>query len=276
MSASESVKAFRARRARVRSLSALQLGTLGTALYMLSVATVPSRADASIFGEENAVLGAILAENIKELAEAAKTVQGIATQIEQLRVMIRQSETMLKQVGSGNLVGLRRLLETASRAKGLIDRDIKFISYKLGSVDREREAVYQDSLRGADPSTFRAKSLTWNGALMESSRVAMRAQTNVSELEGRTQTVTDILQDSQGAQGIVGQLQLVVQSLAVLHADLAGIQRSLDTGMRVTANVAAQQAASAAMVEEQRVLSMDNYTDPGPAVPVSRQLPRFE
>jgi P-type conjugative transfer protein TrbJ len=246
------------------------------AASMALAALAPLPASASLFGEENATLGAILGEDIAQLAEMVKTVQGIITQIEQLKALVAQSKTVLKQIGTGNLNGLVGMLQTASRTSYALDRDIKFIGYKLSDVDRQREAIYQESLRGSDPSQFRAKSLQWNGALMESSRVAMRAQTNVSELDGRSQTLATVLSDSQAAEGVVGQLQLVIRALAVLHADLEGVQRSLDTGMRVTANVAAGQAAAGGMIEEQHVLSMDNYTNPGPSVAVPSQLPRFQ
>lgn len=252
-----------------------RLGPVLLAAMLVSGALVPPRAAASIFGEENATLAAILGEDIAQLAEMVKTVQGIIQQIQQLKALVDQGKTVLKQVGSGNLNGLVRMLQTASRTSYALDRDIKYIGYKLAEVDQQRESVYQDSLRGSDPTQFRAKSLKWNSALMESSRVAMRAQTNVSDLEGRSQALADVLSDSQAAEGVVGQLQLVIRALAVLHTDLEGVQRSVDTGMRVTANVAATQAATGAMVEEQRVLGMENYTDPGPDVSVPSKLPRF-
>lgn len=245
-------------------------------VLVLGSALAPQPAAASLFGEENATLGAILGEDIAQLAEMVKTVQGIIQQIQQLKALVEQGKTVLKQAGKGNLNGLIGMLQTASRTSYALDRDIKYIGYALSEVDKQREDVYQESLRGADPNQFRAKSLKWNGALMESSRVAMRAQTNVSELQGRTETLATVLGDSQNTEGVVGQLQLVIRALAVLHADFEGVQRSLDTGMRVTANLAAGQAATGAMVEEQRVLGMKDYANPGPPVSVPTQLPRFE
>lgn len=254
----------------------MRLGGPLVAAMLVAGAAVPPKAAASIFGEENATLAAILGEDIAQLAEMVKTVQGIIQQIQQLKALVEQGKTVLKQVGSGNLSGLVNMLQTASRTSYALDRDIKYIGYALSDVDRQRESVYQESLRGSDPKQFRQKALKWNGALMESSRVAMRAQTNLSELEGRTQTLATVLSDSQAAEGVVGQLQLVIRALAVLHADLDGVQRSLDSGMRVTANLAAGQAAAGAMVEEQRVLSMEGFASPGPSVHVPSQLPRFQ
>lgn len=263
----------RVRTQRQRSIS---IASFVLAALLAGGAVLPVPVSASIFGEENATLAAILAEDIAQLAEMVKTVQGIIQQIQQLRAIVEQGKTLLKQVGSGNLAGLVDMLRIASRTSRALDQDIKYIGYELGKVDRERDAVYQESLRGANPAEFRAKALKWNGAIMESSRVAMRAQTNVAELEGRTQALATILSDSSGADGVVGQLQLVIRALAVLHGDLEGVQRTLDTGMRVTANLAAAQAATGAMVEEQHVLSMESYTDPGPRISVPSRLPRFE
>jgi P-type conjugative transfer protein TrbJ len=256
------------------STTARALCVLATVLIATSLA--PRRAAASIFGEESAILGGILNEEIAQLAQMVNTVQGIMHQIQQLKTMIAQGNTLLKGVSKGNLASLVQMLNWTSRVAKTIDNDIKFIGYKLGTVDQQREAVYQSSLRGVPPKQFRAKALKWNSALMESSNVAMRAQTNVAELQERAQVQQQVLMDSQSADGVVGQLQLVVRGLAVLHADLDGVQRTLDTGMRVTANMAAGQAAAGAMIEEEHVLSVENYTDPGPAVSVPHQLPRFE
>jgi len=241
-----------------------------------SLALMPSRADASLFGEENITLGAILAQEIAQLAEMVNTVEGIVEQVERLGALVEQSKTLLKQVGSGNLSALLRLQHTASELTATLERDIRYIGYALDRVDRQRDAVYQESLKHEDPSTFHDKALGWNGALMESARVAMRAQTNLAHLEGRTQTLTDILHESRGADGVVGQLQLVVRTLGVLHADLEGVQRSLDTGMRVTASIAATQAATGVMVDRQHALAEEHYTDPGPPVQIPHRLPPFE
>jgi len=236
----------------------------------------PSRADASLFGEENITLGAILAQEIAQLAEMVKTVEGIVEQVERLRSLVDQSKTLLKQVGSGNLSALLRVLQTARQLTAALDRDIRYVGYQLDRVDQQRNSVYQESLEHDDPSTFHDKALAWNGALMESARVAMRAQTNLAHLEGRTQTLADILSESRNADGVVGQLQLAVRALGVLHADLEGVQRSLDTGMRVTASIAATQAVTGVMVERQHALAAEHYTDPGPPVQIPHRLPQFE
>jgi conjugal transfer/entry exclusion protein len=229
-----------------------------------------------LFGEENATLGAILSEEIAQLAEMVKTVEGIIEQVQKLKLLVDQGKAVLKQVGGGNLSALARWLQAASQLTAAVDKDIRYIGYKLDRVDRQRNVVYQESLDHEDPSTFHDKALVWNGALMESARVAMRAQTNLAQLEGRTQTLADILSESQSAEGVVGQLQLVARALGLLHADLEGVQRSLDTGMRVTANIAATQAATGVMVERQHELSKEHYTDPGPPVQIPHRLPRFQ
>jgi P-type conjugative transfer protein TrbJ len=243
------------------------------AALLIETAALPHRVQASIFGEENATLAAILGEDIAQLAEMVKTVSGIAMQIKQLQMMVEQGKTLLRKADNDSVLGLLDLLGSATRSYRSIDRDIRYIGFKLGQVDKERNSVYQESLRGAAPASFASKAQTWNSALLEASRVAMRAQTNMSTLSDRAQTQSRILSDSQGTDGVVGQLQLVVRNLALLHADLAGIQTTLDTGMRVTANMAAGQAATGVMVEEQHRLSLENYTDPGPPVHVPDRLP---
>src|SRR5262245_48207625 len=113
-----------------RAFWARRLGPVLLAAMLVSEALVPPRAAASIFGEENATLAAILGEDIAQLAEMVKTVQGIIQQIQQLKALVDQGKTVLKQVGSGNLSGLVRMLQTASRTSYALDRDIKYIGYK--------------------------------------------------------------------------------------------------------------------------------------------------
>jgi hypothetical protein len=154
-----------------------------------------------------------------------------------------------------------------------LDRDITGIGLKLELVDREVKEVYPKTFKDVPPEQLREKATKWNDALAESAEVAMRAQTNVSTLKERAEAQQALLERSSAAQGVVAQLQLVIESLAILHSDLEALQRTLDTGERVTANLAAGRAADFRRGEELRRLSLQNYTDTGPDVSVTDELP---
>jgi P-type conjugative transfer protein TrbJ len=243
-------------------------GLLGCAL-----ALGPETVHASIFGEENATLAAILSEDIAQVAEMVKTVSNLATQIQQLRTMIQQGETVLR--GLKDPQGILDLLDFAQSTLGTlrrIDTDVRRLRYKLQLIDRDRQQVFPE-LADVPTGDFQSKARNWNAALAESSAVAMRAQTSITSLEARTTRMTRLQGDSDAAEGIVGQLQIVVRALALLHTDLGALEMNLATGQRVTAAMAGIQAAEAQRVDETNKRMLENYTYQGAPSRVLSELP---
>jgi len=242
---------------------------------LLVAAAVPPSARASIFGEENATLIAILAEEIEAVLQAYRTVEGIVQQISKLETMIGQGKTMLRQLD--NPQGFYNLLvfaQQATRTLQTLDANIKHLGYRFEQISGQHRAVFptQQSLAAMPSGDFRQRAQTWNDALRESSEVAMRVQTSVRTLEDRGRTLEHILQASGSAEGVVGQLQAVVNGLALLHSDLVAIEENLAAGQRVTATWAGVHASERELGRERRKRMMQGYTNPGATPRMLKEL----
>jgi P-type conjugative transfer protein TrbJ len=233
----------------------------------LLIATVglsqPTTTHAGIFGEDTAVLSAILSQNIAQLAQMVQTVSNLQMQIRQLTTVIQQGSTMLQTVKDPqSVLRLLRLTQSMLRKEGAIERDINLLHFKMKQIHDDQEDVFP-SMDRVPSSEFQAKARKWNSALKESSSVAMRAQTSVESLESRLDHATQLQQDSEAAEGVVGQLQLVVKALALLHTDLSAIEQNLAYGERVTATMAGVQAAEEDRASEDSRRMLQNYTARG-------------
>lgn len=237
----------------------------------------PQRAAASIFGEENATLAAILGESIAQLAEMAKTVAGITAQIQQLQMIFNQGETMISQGetvlrGIGDPDGILKLLNYTQRTLRLAGRTTRFLKYNIDTIEREYEKVFPD-LEEVPTPEFRQKARTWNTALKESSAAAMQAQTSVETLKTRMDRMEQLLHATDDASGVVELLQLVVRGIGVLHTDLMEIESNIAFGQRVTATMAGIEAAEAERSEVVHKRMMEGYTDRGAPAKVLTELP---
>jgi len=258
-----------AQRSTRRALAAAVAIALGSG----AVAATPSQVHASLFGEENASLLAILAQEIEAVVKAAEQVAQLIAAVKQLTTLTEQGATLLSKATGGSAEDLLGELTSVASLSRAIDRDTKLIKFKLEDVDRQREDVYKSSLRDVDGTDFHKHYAKWHDEIAEASRIAMRAQTNIDTLESRTEVFKKVQSDSANTAGVVGQLQLVVRGIGVLHADLEALQRSLDTGMRVTSATAATQAASAALLEEESTRMLHGYNDHGRPATVPNELP---
>jgi conjugal transfer/entry exclusion protein len=233
----------------------------------------PPKAAASIFGEENATLAAILGEDIAQLAEMVKTVASLGQQIARLESIIAQGETVLRS--AADIQGLDDLIAFTRHTQSLVrrfDSDVRLLQYKLDKIDRAREKIFPD-LEDVPSEELPAKARTWNAALKESSKVAMRAQTSVETLQARMDRMENLLRTTDTSTGVVETLQTIVRALGVLHADLAAIEANIATGQRVTATMAGIEAAEAERSDVMHTRMMDGYTNRGaPANPL-KELP---
>src|SRR5262249_17784946 len=151
-------------------------------------------------------------------------------------------------------------------------RSVQSIGYRLQSIDREYKAVYRQRIRGAPPSSYNAMYSSWQMEILASAQVAERAQTNLATLEEKSAEAKRIVHSSASTEGVVGQLQLILQMLGLIEQDLVALQRTLDTGSRVATNVAATGASEKQLIQERKRLNTENYTSRGTPAPVPSRL----
>jgi P-type conjugative transfer protein TrbJ len=223
----------------------------------------PVRAD--LFGGDVAVLAAILEQTITQVSQ-------FATQIDQLQAQIRLTHTLLHGIERGDVLSLLQFLRQATLTLSSLVRGVNAIGYRMKAIDLEYNAVYGQSVRGTPPSEFNGMHARWQSEILGSTQVAMRAQTNLESLEDHAKATKKLVDSSTKADGVVAQLQIVVQMLALLDQDLLSLQRTLDTGSRVVASVAASGASEKQLVQERKRLNLENYTDRGAPAPVADSL----
>jgi hypothetical protein len=249
------------------------MGSVLVAFCFASIlATFPLLARASVFGEETAVLSAILKQDMAIFAKSIQTVTQLVQSVQRLKNLVERADRMLAQADPTSLQGVRRLISDTTSMHRAIESDIKYVGYQYDKISSQADKLYRNDYRGMPPEQLRQQGRQWNGALLESAKVAMRTQGNIESLQARATAQADLLTDSQSTEGVVGQLQIVVRNLALIHRDLEAIGRTLDTGLRVTASMAAKESSGEALMKEELRTSMDGYTDPGPAVAIPNNL----
>jgi len=262
---------MRARHVRPRHARVLTSATFGLVVVLLC--EQPSAVRASIFGEESAILSAILGENIVQVASMAETVANLYTQIRQLESIYDQGTTLLQTLKKPqDVLKLLQFAKSLLAQGGQIERNVRLLHYKLTAIEEDRKKVFPE-LADVPAEEFKSKARTWNAALQESSMVAMRAQTSVDSLQARLDYVHGLLDDSESAKGVVAQLQIANKMLGLLHADLAALEANLAYGQRVTATWGAVQSAEYDRATEEGQRMLDNYKSRGSAPRKLSSLP---
>jgi P-type conjugative transfer protein TrbJ len=243
---------------------------------LVSAAAWPRTVHASLFGEENASLLAILAEMIEQVLQAVKTVEGVFETVNQLITVVNQGKTLLSHLDDiGSVVGLLKWAQSAVANLQSIDRDVTKLGYKFGAIDTQHRAVFptRESFQAMPSNNFVATATGWNDALRESTVVAARAQTSIETLQSRATAQQKILDSSQAADGVVAQLQAVITNLALLHSDMAALETNLAAGMRVTTAWAGGQAARNDLIAEDHKRMLDGYSREDAPGAVLTELP---
>jgi P-type conjugative transfer protein TrbJ len=229
----------------------------------------PKMARADLFGGDLAELAAILAELLSQgLA--------IASQLEQLQTQVRYTEQTLRQLDPTSFRGLLNTFNTLRWNYQSLAGQVQTISFTANHVQSDFNRLFpkdKDAWRGARSSDFDRYYTGWQTEISNSSLVAMSAQTQIDLLRRQNDVMTDILRQSQGANGELRQLQLINQSLAKIHDRLGTVVEVLATSQRVTAALAASTSGQNLMIRESKQRRLDGYTDRGRPSRVLNRLP---
>jgi P-type conjugative transfer protein TrbJ len=110
---------------------------------------------------------------------------------------------------------------------------------------------------------------------MNSSTTAMEAQGLISKMTTRNLELTRLLDQSAGADGVVRQLQVVNELLALSTGHLLDLSTALIATGRMTSTMTAMSAAQDRVASEAAFIARKNYTSRGKSVPVLTELPRI-
>lgn len=242
---------------------------IGVVCVLLVGVPAPRRAKADLFGGDVAELAAMLAELIS---------QGLtmASQLEQLQSQVRYMEQTLRQLDPTSFNNLLNTFNTLRWNYESLAGQIQTISFTARSVQSDFNRLFPKDknawtkVRSAD---FDSHYTSWQTEISNSALVAMSAQTQIDLVRRQNDGMTDILRQSQGANGELRQLQLINQSLAKIHDRLGTVVEVLATGQRVTAALAAAMSGEKLMIRESKQRRLDGYTSRGKPARVLTKLP---
>ena len=191
-------------------------------------------------------------QNMRTAIEAAQDAIKQGIQIQNQYDQIAQLAKSLQNIDKGTYYQIRALIQAQTDDYNQIFSDIDAIGYGLNDISTQFGQLFP---QGSDWSSIPVSSYggyyqNWGELLRESAETAMKAQALVEKTIGYNEEVTDILQSSENAEGVVGQLQAQNQMMAVLSQQMSDLTKTLAANGRVASSAAAKAAAEEANVRE--------------------------
>jgi P-type conjugative transfer protein TrbJ len=208
---------------------------LAALLFVGSHSFEPAKSDAQ------AAMSVIDISNLRQnTLTAVRTAQQISNQVTMIQNQIKTLTTLpastfnqVKGIYGQNMSELDNLINSMDG-----------ISFDMNNMNDQYGQLYSN---GFNPDTsygqYSDTFSKWNTQLASSAKTAMQAQSVLSRVQGLNAQAMKILDSSAGADGEVRQLQNVNQMLGIVSASLNGLTENLTTSTRITATMAAEEAA---------------------------------
>lgn len=245
---------------RARAAVALVAGVLA------STCTFPRPARADLWGGDLPLLAGILAEAIAEVSNLSSMLTQI---LEEAQLM----KTMLSGLDPTSFSSLTAFLRTAEATAAGLTVGVRSMSYSLGRVDTEFQQIFPADPSGETASQRARVMAGWSREILAASQIASRQQAAIGTLGDSAAKVQDLALQSQTAPGERAQLQLIVQTLAILHTQLSTIHQTLATTGRVLTDMGAASASERQLSQAKKQNSLSNYTWKGDSVRVPTEMP---
>lgn len=234
--------------------------------------TSPARAQIPVTDAAN--LAETIAMAIKTVEVAANTLE----QVQKLAIQIDNQRQMLQSINPTSFAELKRLLAQGQFSYSMIQGDLESISFNIQTVNRDFDRLFpqkkQSQWANARYSDFNTYYDGWNSEITTSSKAAIRAQSNIKNVDGNNRQLAAILQQADSSStGQVRQLQLINQQLALIHSELGGLVQILATTGRVLTEWTAGSVGEKMMARERDRRRLDGYTSRGRPPRVLRRLP---
>lgn len=242
-------------------------GAVGcTALTGTVTRSEPARAD--LWGGDLPLLAGILVQAIMEVSNLASMLTQIINEVQMMT-------TMLKAIESGSFPALMQFIGAARSSYDTLTAGVRSMTYSLGRIDAEYQQLFPSAppSAGTTVAQHTQQYQAWHAEIVGAAQIAARQQSDLSTLDSHAQQTQSILQQSQGTDGIVGQLQLITQMIGITNAQLVLINQTLSTTGRVLTDMAAASASNQQLSLAKKGDNRAGYTDKGPPVAVPHTLP---
>jgi conjugal transfer/entry exclusion protein len=251
----------------MRSLSRRRalLAAVGAAIAgATTTAAPPARAD--LWGGDLPLLTGILAQAIVEVINLGSMLAQIVEEVNLLK-------SMMAQLDPSSFGSLLSFVQQSQMAFATLTSGVHAMSYSLQRVDTQFQSLFPASPTTVPLAQHAATYRAWNDEILAASQVASRQQTVLEHLDDAAAKASDLVQQSQNAGAELQQLQLIVQMLGIMDAQLVTLNQSFATTSRVLSDMAATSASSADLSQSKRDNSLSGYTNRGPSVSVPTRLP---
>jgi P-type conjugative transfer protein TrbJ len=209
---------------------------------------------------------------VQTTATALSTAQTVTNMIEQVRLMKQTLQTGNPTTFSG----LETLLSQGQLTYRNLTNSVTSLGFALQSVNNSFDRIFpkdKNAWHVARYSDYDTYYGGWNAEITASAKLAARAQSSITLVEGNNRAVANILSQSAGANGEVRQLQLINQQLALIHSRLGDLVQNIATMGRVTATMAASSSGEKLLLREAKLRRRNGYTNRGQPSRVLNRLP---
>jgi P-type conjugative transfer protein TrbJ len=209
---------------------------------------------------------------VQTTATALSTAQMVSNMIQQINLMKQTLET----VNPTTFSGLQTLLSQGQLTYRVLINNVTAIGFALQAVNNSFDRIFpkdKSAWHSARYSDYDNYYGSWNAEITASAKLAARAQSSITLVEGNNRAVANILSQSSAAAGEVRQLQLINQQLALIHARLGDLVQNIATMGRITATMAASSSGEKLLLREAKLRRRDGYTSRGQPSHVLNHLP---
>jgi conjugal transfer/entry exclusion protein len=240
--------------------------TLAAAALVVAVTLAP-RAGAQIQSD-----AALIAQLLSQEQQAVGQLKLILGAIQQQTVLVQQ---YLNGQPQGELNMVAGMLAGAETNYQNLLGTLQTIGYTINSVNSNYGGTFPTgtSFEGMSSSEFPAVESGWSNEILDSSQIAARSQSSLSDTQVLTDAAAQILQYVGATDSTVGQLQLVTQMLSIMSSQMTMLVQNLATTGRAMVETGAATASERQLSTERRRRNRVDYTNRGNPVNVPSQMP---
>lgn len=202
---------------------------------------------------------------VNDATRAANQGRQISNQVKSLTTLGGGLFNTVNGLANSNITELDSLVSTAQG-----------INFNAGQVNTQFDTMFPQGTTWSNIpiDQFGGEFNRWTQNLSDAAKFSMQAQTVVNRVRENYRRMTQILNQANGAEGEVRQIQAANQSLGVVSSQLGDITQTLVAGQRVTSTTAAVAAAEKAAKHEAKARLRSGYADKGPAASTHGSLPQ--
>jgi len=216
----------------------------------------------------------------QSIMQVMQAMMQVLNQLDQLKRMKEQIDNQVRELDTlyvSSWAELTTLLvEQLNELNQLLGK-LTIIKYRSETIQNEFDSLFPKdaewkTVSGAAYGSYVSR---WHDELLNAALTSMDSQSHLTRLLKRNGQIASLLAQSEGADGVVRQLQVVNELLALTAGHITDLASALITTSRMTSTATAMQASQERMAREAASRARKNYTYKGKAPRRLKELPKF-